>query len=204
MSVAALKWAFDLELPDATCKVVLLALADHFSDQQQCAWPSLARLVRFTSATERTIRRAIDRLEDLGHVIKEDRPGHSSVFYLTFADPGQSDRGTPVRMSAPPGQDVRGTPVNLTGHPGQDVRYNSYRTPIELLSNGERASPAPDGARALTSREEWQARLDGYDPADIRKTWNRFWGARPDAMGQGHLIPDEMLETWLAKRKTAA
>jgi len=199
MSIAALQWAFNLDLPDHTCKVVLLALADHYNDQSQCCWPSLARLQKFTGANERTVQRAIGRLEELGHVTREERAGSSSLFYLDL-DPPPSNCHPSRQADTPPPSTRRPTPVNLTGHPRQSDTQNPYLTPTEPSVNSPSGSPAPDGARPLTSREEWQARLEGYDPHNIRATWKPFWGPRPDAVGSGHIVPDDLLRWWRAQR----
>ncbi len=196
MSIAAIQWAFELELSDHTAKVVLLALADHYNDQSQCCWPSMPRLERYTGADKRTIQRAITRLEELGHVTREERPGSSSLFYLKM--PKSEGMSHPRQSDAPPPSTRRGTPVKLTPHPRQDDAHNPYLTVNEPSL---KASPAlaPNGARSPASRAEWKRRLDNYDPSDIRKTWKANWGPRPDAPGHQPLIPRDILSSWLAQ-----
>ncbi len=191
MSIAAIQWAFDLTLADPTAKIVLLALADHYNDQQQCCWPSLTRLEQFTGADERTIQRAIARLIDEGHITRETRAGSSSLFYLHM-DPRQID-ATPRQDGAPPPSKRRDTPVKLTPHPRQDDTHNPYLTVNDPLSNGA-GSLAPNGARPLTTREEWAKRLEGHRPS--KRNWKPFWGPPPDQLGDGHLMPKDMLATW--------
>lgn len=72
-----------------------------------------------------------------------------------------------------------------------------------LRELGERTTPPsskrrPTDLKPLTTDTVWQARLDGYDPRAIRKTWAAFWGATPDSVGIGHLVPDHLLRAWRA------
>jgi len=195
MSIKAIQWAFELELDDPTGKLVLLALADHYNDQSECCWPSMARLEHYTGADERTIQRAIARLQEGGYVEREERAGHSSLFYLPLMP--TPVRLTPRQNDAPPPSTRRGTPVKLTPHPRQSDAHNLQGTVIEPSENAATGSLAPDGARPTpTSREEWQRRLDGYDPQRIRETWALFWGPRPDAVGEGHFLPRDLLAAW--------
>jgi hypothetical protein len=194
MSIAAIQWAFDLTLTDPTAKIVLLALADHYNDQSQCCWPSLTRLEQFTGADERTIQRAIARLIDDGHITRETRSGSSSLFYLHM-DPRQID-ATPRQDDTPPPSKRRGSPVKLTPHPRQSDTHNPHGTPIEPQSAG---SLAPEGARPLTSREEWAKRLEGHRPDLGKRCWKPFWGPPPDQLGSGHLMPRDLLEDWRRK-----
>lgn len=107
MSIAALKWAFELPLQDVPAKAVLIALADHYSEQNECCWPSVERLQKFTGATRRTVQRAIGRLIKLGHVIRHERVGTSAIFELAIkgchSDVGGASerRPTPVIVTPP-------------------------------------------------------------------------------------------------------
>lgn len=197
MSVGALKWAFDLALNDHAEKVVLLALADHFNDQSQCCWPSMARLERFTGADERTIQRAIARLIESGHVAREERSGSSSLFFLNLE--GAGDNWNPRQIDTPPPSGRRGTPGKVSPYPRQNDAHNSYRTPIDPLSKAA-AALAPDGARPSkgpTTREEWATRLAGYKPSEGVRTWLPFWGPRPDQPGDtGQFMPRDLLTKW--------
>ncbi len=82
MSVSAMSWAFNLELKDPLAKCVLLALADHYSDQNRCCWPSVQRLMLFTGQSESRVHKSIRLLIKLGHVSRELRTNQSSLFYL--------------------------------------------------------------------------------------------------------------------------
>jgi DNA-binding transcriptional MocR family regulator len=76
MSAIAMKWAWavrDADPISPTAHHVLLCLADRFNPKYGVAWPSYADITRRTGLSERTVRRAIDELEDSGLVVKSPR-----------------------------------------------------------------------------------------------------------------------------------
>ena len=101
LSIAAIKWAFDLPLQDLPAKAVLIALADHYSEQNECCWPSVERLQKFTGGTRRTIQRAIARLIAQGYVTRHERTGNSSIFELSLPLPTEVQRGASERRPHP-------------------------------------------------------------------------------------------------------
>lgn len=187
MSVNALKWAFDIEIKDPTAKLVLLSLSDHYSDLEGCAWPSMKRLARRTGADERTIQRAINRLIEMGHVLRETRDGRSSFFHLNL--PIEDRDQNPRQSDAPgntPSAKVTGRGGRKSANPRQSDGHNSYRTPIE-----------PSDIK-LASRKEWEVRLAGYRPMLGKRNWKPAWGPRPDSVGGGHIAPKDLLTKWRA------
>ena len=81
MSVRALSWSFALPLQDMAAKGVLHALADHADEDWKC-WPSLARIALFVGCSENTARRALQRVEAMGIISREARPGQSDMYRL--------------------------------------------------------------------------------------------------------------------------
>jgi uncharacterized protein YdaU (DUF1376 family) len=84
----------------------------------------------------------------------------------------------------------------------------SHNTFITTNSTDAARPPAPEGAASrtpgLTSHETWRQRLVGYDPANIRKTWQPTWGPRPDAPGIQPMIPPDLLTWWRAEHGKVA
>jgi hypothetical protein len=74
-------WALAIEHElTATERAVLLALADHANQDGQC-FPSQQRLAKFTGAGERSVRRALKRLEEVDLITRSprfDSRGHRS------------------------------------------------------------------------------------------------------------------------------
>ena len=81
VSVEAVSWALNLApvpedsggRPSSACAFVLAGLANHAGPDGTCAFPSVATLTRYTRLSERTVRTALDRLEDAG-VIRRCAP----------------------------------------------------------------------------------------------------------------------------------
>jgi hypothetical protein len=72
MSLDALSWAFNLDLPNSGVKLTLLALAN-FSDENGEAYPSQKAISVKTCLSERAIRRHLLTLEDLGIISRISR-----------------------------------------------------------------------------------------------------------------------------------
>src|SRR5690349_10179005 len=94
MSVQAMTWAFDQDIPPKP-KVVLLALANRADPATGKCWPGLERLARESSVPERSLIRHIAALVRNGYVIRErtrDARGRqrNNVYYLLLdRDPGK-------------------------------------------------------------------------------------------------------------------
>lgn len=67
MSIKMMLQAWELQGLSATQKLVLLCLADHANDQGVC-WPSMERVAARSDVTDRSARRLIRQLEEMGHV----------------------------------------------------------------------------------------------------------------------------------------
>jgi hypothetical protein len=82
VSVEAISWALNLApvpadrggQPSSACKFVLVGLANHAGPDGTGAFPSVARLVRYTGLSERTVRTCLDRLAAEG-IISPCDPG---------------------------------------------------------------------------------------------------------------------------------
>jgi hypothetical protein len=72
VSIKIVTLAWDVCLPHAE-KLVFLALADNANDERIC-WPSVATLGRKCGLEDRSIRRVIARLVDLGQVMVQAKP----------------------------------------------------------------------------------------------------------------------------------
>lgn len=69
MSIWAVNWALHSEVPNATHKLVLIALAN-FADDQDEAWPHVATLAELASTSPRTVHRALEGLEADGLLVR--------------------------------------------------------------------------------------------------------------------------------------
>ncbi|WP_166037893.1 helix-turn-helix domain-containing protein [Sphingosinicella sp. YJ22] len=76
-------------------KFVLLALADKINGKnpERGCWPSVASLVSMTGLSDRTVQKALNELEEAGHLTRKKRSGSSSIYHLQLLDPRSSFGG---------------------------------------------------------------------------------------------------------------
>lgn len=154
MSVKASSWAWESSRSTGSSFLVLLALADHAGQDGGDCWPSVARLSRRCRVDERTVQRALDKLQELGELVVErgagprgtnryrltmatapplnlDNPQHGEKAGDISAE-GGDDRIDP-RQDATPGE--LPPPASTTKTPGT--------TPPEPTTNPKTTTPQP-------------------------------------------------------------
>jgi DnaD/phage-associated family protein len=135
MSVKTMGMIWEIEVAQRDL-LVLLALADHADHNGNNAYPSLALIAWKIGASERTVSRALKRLERAGILEARQRPGKTTIYSIhperatqkapfKTTDPGHS-YVTPAKLSPLTSQpkNVRGTPgiavspePSITNHP---------------------------------------------------------------------------------------
>lgn len=100
-------WALDLPSSE---KFVLLALADNANDDGTC-WPSVATICSKTSLAERTVRKVIHTLQQLGQLVISERYGRSNVFTVTPACSAPLQDMHPAPDAPSPLHQEQGTPA---------------------------------------------------------------------------------------------
>lgn len=119
MSIKLMTWAWETEIP-ATEKMVLLCLCDHANDDGQC-WPSMARIARKCSVTDRTVQRAIKNLRELGILHTEGEPGKTLKFHITPRHSVTPDTASPPTMTTRPPTHSRRTPDTVSPKPLENL-----------------------------------------------------------------------------------
>ena len=105
MSLDALKWAWEQDCPNATAKLVLMALADHANSDGEC-WPSMKRVAKLTGISSRQVSTHIVTLESLGYVTKGNRRRHEGQlrgweYRVNLRDEATSGSTLPVASGSP-------------------------------------------------------------------------------------------------------
>lgn len=159
MSVRVMSAVWDMPMDSSAQKLVLLALADNANDAGEC-YPSLTTISRKTSLDERTVRRAIRQLQQLGFMSVAERAGRSSLFSISLTTlknatpindtPGKNERG----QSAPP-------PLSFL----QDTPGKNVPPPLSFLS------PTPDIVPPITITEPSSNRSE--EPSENQKQQSR-------------------------------
>lgn len=82
MSIEALSIVLNHSKAKGAAKLVLIGIANHLGpDADEGAWPSQARLASYANVSDRAVRDAIEALEQLGELRKEQAGGHSRNQY---------------------------------------------------------------------------------------------------------------------------
>ena len=124
MSINALNWAFQQQLPHAE-KSVLVALA-HRADKEGYCYPGQKAIAEMTGASESTVRRAIKSLDEKGYLSREDRRRKngsrtSTGYYLPVTMTANQPVTVNARKEEPTGHHDTPLPVTMTGPPYKSV-----------------------------------------------------------------------------------
>lgn len=137
-----MSWAWETSLP-ATEKMVLLCLCDHANDEGQC-WPSMARIARKCSVTDRTVQRAIKHLREWGVLTGDHEAGKVYKFQINPRHCVTPDTVSPPTITTKPPTQCRQTPDTVSPEPLE----NHQQEPSE-------DSPA-DAEPSLTPDHVWE------------------------------------------------
>lgn len=179
-------WALAQTTGNPTRKVVLLALADRASQDDWSCWPSQTTIANETELGERTVRRALLELEQLGligrvHRMRVGGRGRWSDMYtlaggparLSTADPstGQSGRlNTPVDNGVQPATDDRST-----GHSGQGTVREPKKKILTSSTSFTRDEPEPVDISDVTIAS--LTHVDRYRSRARQVYWDRSFPA---------------------------
>jgi len=85
MSIEIMSRVWDQSSQEGSSLLLLLALADHASDDGVC-WPGIARLAHKTRKTERHTKRLLVKLEESGevYIARETGRGNTNMYYVTL------------------------------------------------------------------------------------------------------------------------
>lgn len=105
MSIKVMTWVWAHSPAQGTDRLILLAIADSADDDGGNAWPSEATLADKAKVSERTVRRSIRSLEEMGVLtvephaggLPETRPDRRPNRYKVHMTTGQIDRADTER-----------------------------------------------------------------------------------------------------------
>ena len=75
---------YDLKIKDASAKLVLLVLADHYNESTGDCFPSQQRIMDATSLSRATVIRKLKWLEEAGLISRVKRYNNSDIYSLVF------------------------------------------------------------------------------------------------------------------------
>ena len=191
-----------------TEQAVLLCLADYANDEGLC-WPGVDRIAWKIGASDRTVRRALNALEERGAIEKQRRFGSSTVYTLHLETlpekkpfiprSGQNDRSDTERRK--PVTDDRMIRSQLCPH---DSVIAVTDKPLEEPSEGTVSSaaaplPASESGSDSIEAESPSAETGPHPPtpspkerAALKAELNRYWAAFKSASGLSPLAIRQM------------
>jgi hypothetical protein len=128
VSVKVMSAVWDREDLDASERLVMLSLADHADDEGVC-YPSIARLCKRTSMSDRGVQKVLVRLQERGFLRVEIGAGRSgSNRYFVNATPEPSSPPNyvhPRTVDTTPPNPVRKTPEPGSPKPSRTINETS-------------------------------------------------------------------------------
>lgn len=191
MSIEALSWAFNLDLPSSGAKLTLLALANYASESGE-AFPSQKAMAQKTCLCERAIRTHLVTLEELGIITRVSRTRANGSFTtdLFKLNIGAVASGKICQRQNLPTAENDTSQRQILPNPAADsaAPESSLNTTITKSNQTSKAAPAtrlpkdwmPTDADVLfckTNRPD----LDPYEVAD---SFRDHWLAAPGAKGK--------------------
>lgn len=152
MSWTAMGWAGRQRLKRVTDKMVLIALADRHSEEEDASWPSVAWLAEFCCIDRKTVIASLDRLETDGLI--EDtglRTGRTRQVKVYRLNVNSTESGTPKTVLFDP----KSTTFSVKQYQKRDTE--PYLEPVTPVSSDDDTSPAAEVDDRVTADEVAEA-----------------------------------------------
>lgn len=166
MSLTAMVWALKTaQVSDPHAKLVLIALADHAGDDGTNAWPSQKTMAEYAGASDRTVRRKLEELEEDGWIRRGDQTivahlrgdRRPVVWDLGYAPqrPAADDIDDTEEAGEDPSDEGHDRTESPAGTTGQRVRPDKNdRHGRTLLSDKPSLEPTNSSREVTTSRHD--------------------------------------------------
>lgn len=202
MSIAALNWAWGQKCPNATSKLVLLALADKANEDGEC-WPGMDTVAEMAGVSVRQVSTHLSRLSEAGLIEKRRRRtalGHLGryVFHLSWTSSGSQlpvGQEKSTSGSTPPVEEDRqwkpavvttGSPASsATGSPPQHKEHPSKSNP-----KGTSGAKPPGNHQQLFQA---LAKVCGVDPSKVPRTESGRYGKAAKDLVEIEATPRDVL-----------
>lgn len=195
MSVKVMAAVWECDALDASERLVMLSLADHADDSGRC-YPSIARLCRRTSMSDRGVQKVLARLVERGFIAIQQNAGqgganlyritatpeHSSPLNdvhprTTFATPPNPVRKTPEPRSPKPSITIK-EPSEKSAHEARDIRAALLEVVSEETADAfidhrrvKRAKLTPRAARMIADDLRGHHDADEVMRTSIKNGW---------------------------------
>ena len=157
MSIKAVSWALEQSLGDSTAKLVLIGICDRYNDDYNAAWPSIKWLAIAADCSERTVKRKIQTLTEMGLISVDRSPNKTNRYYVGSLCPIPSDNLSPSDIAVSPPSDIAVSP-------------EQYRT----IQNKNRKTKVVDWEPSQADREYAESKgLDAAEVLEAIRLWDK-------------------------------
>lgn len=190
MSIEAMNLVLNHSKATGRAKLVLLGIANHFGDNG--AWPSISTLARYANASERSVKRDIQELVELGELTVEVNSAPMGGQYKTNLYWINVDSGVTTQVSRGDSSGKSGvTPVGTQNininHKESDIRAtripSNFSVSREMRNWAALNHPDVDLDKAtLNFVDYWETKPKNNTKLDWVRTWQTWIrNTRPDA-----------------------
>lgn len=181
MSIEAMNLVLNFSQATGRAKLVLLGIANHFGDNG--AWPSIETLARYANASERSVKRDIQELINLGELHVEVNAAPMGGQYKTNLYWITIPSGVTTQVSRGDSSGMSGvTPVgtqNIINHKETYTRASripkDFQPSPEMLEWAAEKHPGVDVAKAtLNFKDYWETKPSNNTKLDWVRTWQTW------------------------------
>jgi hypothetical protein len=213
MSIEAVSLVLNHSKAHGRAKLVLIGIANHMGDQG--AWPSIETLAKYANASERSVKRDIQELVDLGELVVHYQAApinsqyKTNLYWITISGVTDSVSGVTTQVSRGDRLGKSGvTPVgtqniNITiKEPSIEVKASripkDFKPTDENIVWANENHPLIDLAKATENFVDyWETKPSNATKLDWQKTW-RVWirNTKPDRVSRKVENDFDALRKW--------
>jgi hypothetical protein len=182
MSIEAMNLVLNYSKATGRAKLVLLGIANHFGDNG--AWPSIETLARYANASERSVKRDIQELVELGELTVEVNSApmksqYKTNLYWINVEAGVTTQVSRGDNSGKSGVTPVGTQTIIKNHKESDTRATripeDFSVSREMRNWASLNHPDVDIDKAtLNFVDYWETKPKNNTKLDWVRTWQTW------------------------------
>jgi hypothetical protein len=182
MSIEAMNLVLNHSKATGRAKLVLLGIANHFGDNG--AWPSIETLARYANASERSVKRDIQELVELGELVVEVNSApmksqYKTNLYWINVEAGVTTQVSRGDSSGKSGVTPVGTQTIIKNHKESDTRptriSEDFSVSREMRNWAALNHPDVDIDKAtLNFVDYWLTKPKNNTKLDWTRTWQTW------------------------------
>jgi hypothetical protein len=182
MSIEAMNLVLNYSKATGRAKLVLLGIANHFGDNG--AWPSIETLARYANASERSVKRDIQELVELGELVVEVNSApmksqYKTNLYWINVEAGVTTQVSRGDSSGKSGVTPVGTQTIIKNHKESDTRptriSEDFSVSSEMRNWAALNHPDVDIDKAtLNFVDYWLTKPKNNTKLDWTRTWQTW------------------------------